>query len=143
MECFYSDLSLSPTYLLSQSFVYFSWNVKSESCSVVSDSWWFHGILQARKLEWVAFLFSRGIFPTQGSNPGLQHCRQIFYQLSHKESPRILDWVVYPFCRGSSRPRNWTGVSCIAGRFFTSWATREAQLWGKPNSCIFMPYFKL
>ena len=28
--------------------------------------------------------------------------------------------------KGSSRPRNWTGVSCIAGRFFTSWATREA-----------------
>ena len=31
--------------------------------------------------------FSRGIFPTQGSNPDLQHCRQILYQLSHKGSP--------------------------------------------------------
>ena len=36
------------------------------------------------------FLF-QGIFPTQGSNPGLPHCRQILYQLSHKGSPRILD----------------------------------------------------
>ena len=36
----------------------------------------------------------QGIFPTQGSNPGLSHCRQILYQLSHKESPRIL---AYPF----------------------------------------------
>ena len=32
-------------------------------------------------------------FPTQGSNPGLPHCRRILYQLSHKESPRILEWV--------------------------------------------------
>ena len=36
-----------------------------------------HGILQARILEWVAFPFSRGIFPTQGSNLGFLHCRQI------------------------------------------------------------------
>ena len=34
------------------------------------------GILQARILEWVAISFSRGIFPTQGSNPGLLCCRQ-------------------------------------------------------------------
>ena len=78
-----------------------------------------HGILQARKLEWVAFPFSRGIFPTQGSNQGHLHCRLILYQLSHKESPRILEWVTYPFTSGSSWPRNWTQVSCIAGRFFT------------------------
>ena len=45
-----------------------------------------HGILQARILEWVAIPFSRGIFPTQGSNPGLQHCRQILYCLSHQGS---------------------------------------------------------
>jgi len=43
-----------------------------------------HGILQARILEWVAFPFFRGIFPTQGSKPGLLHCREILYQLSHK-----------------------------------------------------------
>ena len=35
-----------------------------------------HGILQARILEWVAISFSRGVFPSQGSNPGLPHCRQ-------------------------------------------------------------------
>ena len=43
-----------------------------------------HGILQARILEWVAFPFSRGIFPNQGSNLGLPHCRQILYRLSHQ-----------------------------------------------------------
>ena len=68
------------------------WILKSESCSVVSNSMTprtvtVHGILQARILEWVAF----------------------------------------PFFRGSNRPRDQTQVSRIAGRFFTSWATREAQ----------------
>ena len=43
-----------------------------------------YGILQARILEWVAMPSSRGIFPTQGSNPGLLHCRRILYHLSHQ-----------------------------------------------------------
>ena len=68
----------------------------------------------------------QGIFPTQELNPGLSHCRRILYPLSHQGSPRILEWVAYPFSRVSPLLRNWTGVSCIAGRFFTSWATREA-----------------
>ena len=40
---------------------------------------------------------------------------------------RILEWVALPFSRGPSQPRDWTQVSCIAGGFFTSWATWEAQ----------------
>ena len=67
----------------------------------------------------------QGIFPTQGSNPGLPHYRQILYSLSHQGSPRILEWVAYPFSRRFSQPRNWTRVSCIARRFFTTWATRQ------------------
>jgi len=62
----------------------------------------------------------QGIFPAQGSNPGLPHCRWILYQLSHKGGPKILEWVAYPFSRGSSQPRNQTGVSWIAGKFFTN-----------------------
>ena len=68
----------------------------------------------------------QGIFPTQGLNPGLPHCRLILYQLSHKGSPRILEWGAYPFSGRSYQPRNQTRVSCIAGRFFTHWAMREA-----------------
>ena len=68
------------------------------------------------------------IFPTQESKWGLLYCRQILYQLSHKGSPRILEWVAYPFSSGSSWPRNQIGVSCIAGGFFTSWAMREAPV---------------
>ena len=40
---------------------------------------------------------------------------------------RILEWVAFPFSRGSSQPRDRIQVSCIAGGFFTSWATREAH----------------
>ena len=40
---------------------------------------------------------------------------------------RILEWVDFPFSRGSSQPRDQTQVSHIAGRFFTSWAIKEIQ----------------
>ena len=41
--------------------------------------------------------------------------------------PRILEWVAIPFSRGSSQSSDRTRVSCMAGRFFTIWATREAH----------------
>ena len=47
-----------------------------------------HGILQARILQWVAISFSRGTFPTQEPNPGILHCKQIFYHLSLWGSPK-------------------------------------------------------
>ena len=62
----------------------------AQSCSTLCDTMdgnlpgsAVHGIFQARILEWAAISFSRGIFPTQGSNPGLLHCRQMLYRLSH------------------------------------------------------------
>ena len=66
------------------------------------------------------------ICPTQGSSPSLLHCRSILYQLSHKGSPRKLEWVAYPFASRSPWPRNRTGISCIASGFFTNWVMREA-----------------
>ena len=101
---------------------------ESESHSVVSDSvipWTIKSMEFSRPEYWSdSLFFLQGIFPTQGSNPGLPHCRWILYQLSHKGKPRILEWVTYPFSRGSSQSRNWT---CIEGRFFTKWAVREAH----------------
>ena len=41
---------------------------------------------------------------------------------------RILEWIDIPFYRASSWPREWTGISCIADRFFTNWTTREAPV---------------
>ena len=70
----------------------------------------------------------QGIIPIEGSNPGLPHCRQNFYHLSLQGRPRILEWVAYSFSRGSFQPINWTGVSCIAGRFFTNSSIREAPV---------------
>ena len=55
----------------------------------------------------------QGIFPTQGLNPDLMHCRQILYQLSHKGSQGILEWVAYPFSSRSSRSRNLTGSPAL------------------------------
>ena len=68
----------------------------------------------------------QGIFPTQGLNPDLPHCRRILYQLSHQGSSRPLEWIAHSFSGGFSWPENQTGVSYIAGGFFTNWATREA-----------------
>ena len=96
-----------------------------ECRSVVSDYLQPHGLHSScnspgRNSGMCSLSLLQGIFPTQGSNPGLLHCSQILYQLSHKGRPRILEWVAYPFSSRSSRPRSQTGVSCIAGRFFTN-----------------------
>ena len=107
------------------------------SRSVISDSLWpcglysppgssVHGDSPSKNTGVGCHALLQGIFPTQGLNPGLRHYRWILYCLSHQESPRILKRVAYPFSRWSSWPRNRTGASCISGKFFTSWATREA-----------------
>ena len=54
-------------------------------------------------------------------------CNPVDYTVHGILQARILDWVAFLFTRGSSQPRDRTQVSCIAGGFFTSWATREAQ----------------
>ena len=75
---------------------------ESEVRSVMSNSLWPHGLHspwnspgQNTGVDSLSLL--QGIFPTQGLNPGLPHCRWILYQLSHKGNPRILEWVAYPF----------------------------------------------
>ena len=108
---------------------------ESEGCSVMSNSLQPHGLYNS----WISpgqntgvgsLSLLQGIFPTQGSNLGLPHCRRILYQLSHQGNPRILEWVAFPFSSGYSWFRNQTRVSCIAGRFFTNWAMREALIIG-------------
>ena len=76
----------------------------------------------------------QGIFPTQGLNLGLPHCRQNFLPAVPQGKPRILERVAYPFSSGSSQPRNQTRVSWIAGGFFTNWAMREHH---RLEQCIF------
>ena len=104
---------------------------ESERRSAVSDSLWPHGLYSSwnspgQNTGVGSLSLLQGIFPNQGSNPGFPHCRWIFYQLSHKGIPRILEWVAFPFSRGSSQTRNQPRVSCTAGGFFT-------KLSGKPS----------
>ena len=54
-------------------------------------------------------------------------CDPLDYRVHGILQARILEWVAFPFSRGSSWPRDQTQVFHIAGGFFTSWATREAQ----------------
>ena len=53
-------------------------------------------------------------------------CDPMYYRVHGTLQARILERVAFPFSRGSSQPRDQTQVFHIEGRFFTSWATREA-----------------
>ena len=72
-----------------------TWNAKwkwSKSHSVMSDSLQPHGLhipwnFPGQNTGVGSLSLLQGIFPIQGSNPGLPHCKQILYQLSHKGSP--------------------------------------------------------
>ena len=114
---------------------------ESESHSVMSNSLRPHGLYSPwnspGQNTGVGSLFLlQGIFPTQGLNPGLPHCRWILYQLGHKGSPRILEWVAYPFSSGSSWPRNQTGVSCVL-----QVDSLPSEVWGKTNFCEWENYW--
>ena len=116
---------------------------ESERRLVMSNSLWPHGLYSpwnspGQNTRVGSLSLFQWIFPTQGSNPGLTHCRWILYQLSHKRGRRIPEWVF--FSSGSSQPRNRIRVSCIADGFFTNWAIREA-LWKwkwKLLSCVWL-----
>ena len=107
---------------------YFSWTLHAtmrpsfQSCLTLCDPMdcsppgcSVHGILQARILEWVAIPFSRGSFLTQRSNPGVLHCRQILYSLSHQGS------LYFHFQRAVEEANHSS-----SGK----WASRE-QTWGE------------
>ena len=76
-------------------------DVESESCSVVSDSLWPHGLYSpwnapGQNTGVGSLSLLQGLFPTQGLNPGLPHCRWILYQLSHQGRPQVsmCNWII-------------------------------------------------
>ena len=89
---------------------------------------WSHRVEQ----DWAAFTFTYCFIPSISSIELLSHvwlfANPMNYTVHGILQARILEWVAFPFSRRSTRPRNWTGVSCTAGEFFTSWATREAHV---------------
>ena len=87
----------------------------------------------------------QGIFLVQGSNPGFPHCRQILYQLSHKGSPRVVEWIAYPFSSRSSRPRNEPGSPALqvdslptelSGKHVRRWILYQLSYQGSKSSLI-------
>ena len=75
---------------------------ENESRAVMCDCLWLHGLYRqwnppVQNTGAGSHSLPEGIFPTQGLNPGLPHCRQTLYQLNHKRSPRILEWLAYLF----------------------------------------------
>ena len=87
-----------------------------------------HGDSPGKNTELGCHALLQRILPTQGSNPGFLHCIQILLLSEPPRKPKILEWVASSFSRASSQPRNWNMVFCIAGGFFTCWATREANI---------------
>ena len=103
--------------------------VKS-SCSVASNSLQPHGLYSpwnspGQNTGVGSLSLLQGIFPTQGSNPGLPHCRRIIYQLSHKESPKLLEdreklrWLRVWQWLFSTIPKAWSMKEIV--RFATPW----------------------
>ena len=96
---------------------------ESESHSVVSDSLWphgcglpgssVHGNSPGQNTGVGSCSLLQGIFPIQGSNPRLPHCGWILYHLSHKGSPRILEWVSIPSPGDLPNPRIQLGPSVL------------------------------
>ena len=85
-------------------------------CTVnVCSSWIWFLSLKKKKRKKVAQLYLDSSDPMDYTVHGILQAR-------------ILERVAISLSRGSSQPRDWTQVSCIAGGFFTSWATREAQV---------------
>ena len=100
-----STMTISPTW----TFLKHGEKSESESCAVVSDSLRPHGLYSpwnspGQNTGAGSLSLLQGIFPIQGLNPGLPHCRWILYQLRHKGSQRILEWVVYPFSSDLPNP---------------------------------------
>ena len=109
----------------------------SESHPVMSDSLQPHGLYSpwnspGQNAGVGSHSLLQGIFAIQGLNPDLPHCRQILYQLNHKGSHRILEWVAYPFSSGSSRPRNGTG-ELNWGLLHCKWILYQLSYQGSPD----------
>ena len=90
----------------SQFFVLIAWKWKSLSCVrlFVPPGLYSLWNSQGQNTGVGSLSLLQGIFPTQGSNPSLLHCRRILHQLSHKGNSRILEWVAYPFSKGLPDP---------------------------------------
>ena len=114
--------------------LYVKWSEVAQSCLTLCDPWTVahqapQSMAFSRQEYWSGLPFpSPGDLPDPGSNLGLPHCKQTLYRLSPFFGGRgagILQWVAIPFSRRSSQPRDWTQVSRIVVRHFSTWATHQ------------------
>ena len=112
---------------------------ESKSCSVVSSSLWPHGLYSpwnfpGQNTGVGGLSISAGDLPKIGiKHPGLLHCRQVLYQVSHKGSPRILEWVAYPFSgRSASQSLMWQSGSPS----LPTAKMRGCSLLQRPQCCV-------
>ena len=106
-----------------------------------ASSWWYSDIMCFSNLIWLFFFswnnfmyytieiicsmfLSLSVMPDVSVTP--KDCSPPGSPVHGILQTRILEWVSIPFSRGSSRPRDWTQVFHMIGRFFTIWASREA-----------------
>ena len=91
------------------------------------DKWIFNIIQRGHSTKWVLMSLSDDM-KVKVTQSCPTPCDPMDYTVHGVLKARILEWVAFPFSRGLSQPRNWTGVSCIAGGFFINWAIRQALL---------------
>ena len=116
-----------------------SWTLKkaeSESLSVVSDSLWPHSLQSpwnspGQSIGVGSLSLLQGLFPTQGSNPDLLHCRRILYQLSYKEQKEVLKWV-----RGMNDNESYPG-STLSPYWYVGFRIYYLSSFESPSSPMF------
>ena len=112
----------------------------------MSNSLWPHGLSSPwnspgsglENTGVVSHSLLQGIFQTQGLNPGLPHCRQILYQLSHQWSQKNTGVACHALLQGIFSTQGPNPGLQHSGRSFIDWATRESQRKWKSLSCIWL-----
>ena len=99
---------------------HFSWHADGYFLTLSTHGW--------ERVPTLKCLFLSGKVKVAQLCPTL--CNPMDYTVHGILQARILKWGAVPFSRVLLQPRDQIQVSCIAGRFFTSWATREALLSG-------------
>ena len=114
------------------------WSEVAQSCLTLCDpvDCSLSGSSVSRQGHWSGLPFlSPGIFPTQGSNPGLLHCRQMLYCLSHQRRPSLL------YLSNNFEIRKWETYDLLCFCFFFFFQYSFGYLGSDEISCHFMLYF--
>ena len=105
-------------------YIIWDWNAKVESQEIP-------GVTNRQIWTWSTKWSRKKVKVTQSC---LTPCNPMDYAVLGILQARIQEWVTLLFSRGSSQPRDWMQVSCIAGGFFTNWGTRKVPKWSRAKA---------